>query len=439
MRAHREPRAASTRDFMPEKPLSEEETRVVQALDKDALILALRELVAIESWNGNETPAQELMARWMTEAGLSVDRWEIDQESLVGHPGYFTEIPRDSPQGLVGTLEGDGDGPSLILNGHVDVVPPGDTSLWSHPPFEAVEKDGRVFGRGALDMKGPLLAALFALRAIQSGGIRLRGKVFFESVVGEEDGGMGTLATLLRGYKAHGAVVMEPTGLAVAPALGGALSFRVRVPGQAAHGCVRYEGVSAIENFIPLYRAIQELEETRNRALGGDPLFSDYPIPFPISVGTIQGGDWASSVPDHVTFEGRFGAAPGEDLQEARKTLERAVASAAREHPWLRSHPPRVEWWGQQFEPAAISLHDPLVSSVAGAAEAVRGQPTHLQGMTYGADMGLLVNHGGIPTVLFGPGDIRRAHQPDEFVEVAELTAAARILAVTVMRFCGIA
>ena len=423
---------------MPATRPTDLEKRVMEAVDEDGLLNALTELVAVESWQGNETPAQNLMARWMADSGLDVDRWEIDVGELEDHPGYFTEIPRERPIGVVGTLKGAGDGPSLILNGHVDVVPPGDPGLWTRPPFEAVLKDGRIYGRGALDMKGALLAALFALRALQSQGVRLQGRVFLESVVGEEDGGMGTLATLLRGYRADGAVVMEPTGLAVAPALGGALSFRVHVPGQAAHGCVRYEGVSAIDKFIPLYRAIQALEAQRNETLGTHPLFSDYPIPFPISVGTISGGDWASSVPDHLAFEGRFGAAPGEDLGEARQTLERAVHAAAEEDPWLRDHPPRVEWWGQQFEPAAISPDHPLVSTVAGAAEAVRGRPTHLQGMTYGADMGLLVNHGGIPAVLFGPGDIRRAHQPDEWVEAAELLAAARSLAVTVMRFCGV-
>jgi acetylornithine deacetylase len=257
--------------------------------------------------------------------------------------------------------------------------------------------------------------------------------------VGEEDGGMGTLATLLRGYHADGAVVMEPTGLAVAPALGGALSFRVHVPGQAAHGCVRYEGVSAIDNFVPLYRAVQGLESERNQALGQDPLFSDYPVPFPISVGTIQGGDWASSVPDHLTFEGRFGVAPGEDLAQARKQLEGVVREAAAREQWLRENPPRLEWWGQQFEPASIQADHPLVRTVAGAALGVMENPAPIRGMTYGADMGLLVNHGRIPTVLFGPGNIRKAHQPDEHVDIRELMAAARTLAVTVLRFCGVA
>lgn len=419
--------------------LSRLERRVVGAVDGEGLVAAVRELVAIPSWDGNETPAQELMARWMEDVGLDVDLWEIDLAELGRHPAYCAEIPRSEALGLVGTLPGAGGGSSLILNGHVDVVPPGDPALWTHPPFDAVVKDGRLYGRGALDMKGPLCASLFALRALRKAGVTLQGDLILESVVGEEDGGMGTLAAIVRGYRAQGAVVTEPTGLAVAPALAGALNFRVHVPGRAAHGAVRLEGVSAIEKFVPLYEAIMALEAERNRALAGDPLFRSYALPFPISVGTIRGGDWASSVPDHLTFEGRMGASPGEDLEGARKALEMAVARAAEEDPWLRDHPPRVEWWGGQFEPARVPPDHPLVAAMRESTQAVMGRPARVLGMTYGADMGLLVNHGSTPTVLFGPGDIRRAHRPDEFVEVEELVTAARALAVAAMRFCGVA
>ena len=427
------PRAAGGGDS-----LSALERLVVGAVDGEALVAAVQELVAIPSWDGNETPAQEIMARWMRDAGLDVDLWEIDLRELERHPAYCAEIQRSRPLGLVGTLPGAGGGPSLILNGHVDVVPPGDPALWRHPPFQAVVKGGRLYGRGALDMKGPLCASLFALRALRKAGVTLRGDVFLESVVGEEDGGMGTLAAILRGYRAQGAIVTEPTGLAVAPALAGALTFRVHVPGRAAHGAVRVEGISAIEKFMPVYEAIMALEAERNRALAGDPLFRSYSLPFPISVGTIRGGDWASSVPDHLAFEGRMGASPGEDLKGARKALEVAVARAAEEDPWLRDNPPRVEWWGGQFEPARVPPDHPLVVAVRESAQAVMGRGPRVLGMTYGADMGLLVNHGATPTVLFGPGDIRRAHRPDEFVEVSELVTAARSLAVAAMRFCGV-
>jgi acetylornithine deacetylase len=419
--------------------LSNLECRVVNSLDAGGLVDAIRELVAVPSWNGNETPAQELMARWMGEAGLEVDLWEVDLDELALHPAYSAEIPRSRPLGLVGKLPGEAGGPSLILNGHVDVVPPGDPGLWTHPPFQGVLDGGRLYGRGALDMKGSLCAALFALRALGRAGVVLRGDVFLESVVGEEDGGMGTLATILRGYRADGAVVMEPTELAVAPALAGALNFRVRVPGKAAHGAVRTEGVSAIENFVPVYEAIMALEAARNRELGGDPLFESYDLPFPISVGTIQGGDWASSVPDHLAFEGRLGVAPGEELGEARRALESAVAGAAPSDAWLRENPPRVEWWGGQFEPARVSPDHPMVVAVRESAHSVMGRLPRVMAMPYGADMGLLVNHGSTPTVLFGPGDIRRAHRPDEYVEVEELVMVARTLAVAAMRFCGVA
>lgn len=419
--------------------LTDLERRVADAVDVEAMIDAVGKLVAVESWNGNETPAQGLMAAWMADAGMGVDVWEIDVDALARHPAYSAEIERDRPLGVVGTLHGSGAGPSLMLDGHVDVVPPGDPGLWSRPPFEAVVEDGRIYGRGALDMKGPLCAGLFALRAVAEAGVRLRGDVLLASVVGEEDGGMGTLATVERGYRPDAAVVMEPTGLAVAPALAGALNFRVRVPGRAAHGAVREEGVCAIENTIPIHGAILDLEARRNRSPAlDDPLFASYDLPFAICMGTIRGGDWASSVADHVTLEGRFGVAPGEDLSEARRSLEDAVADAARAHPFLRDHPPRVEWWGGRFEPARTDPDHPVVTTVSAAARDVTGREPGVRGMTYGADMGLLVNHGHTPTVLFGPGDIRNAHRPDEWVAVDDLVTAARTLAVAAVRFCGV-
>lgn len=420
------------------------ERDAVAALDVDGLVSATRELVRIPSWGGKETPAQEWMAERMAASGLDVDLWEIDLVSLSRHPSYRAELERDRALGVVGTREGQGEGRSLVLNGHVDVVPPGDESLWSHDPFGGTVEGDRIYGRGALDMKGPLLAALYALRALRDAEIGLAGTVHLESVVGEEDGGLGTLAALERGYRADGAVVMEPTEEAIAPSQAGALNFRVRVPGLAAHGAVRSEGVSAIENFIPLYRALEGLEAARNEALGGDPLFASYPVPFPICVGTIRGGDWASSVPDHLTFEGRFGVAPGESVTEACRSLEDAVAAAAEKDPWLRRHSPSVEWWGGRFDPARTSPDHPLVRSMIAAAQSVADEDPEapdprLAGMTYGADMGLLVNDGGIPTVLYGPGDIRRAHRPDEHVAVDALARAARTLAVAMIRFCGVA
>lgn len=403
----------------------------------EGIVRSTQELVRIPSWGGRETAAQDLMARLLTAAGLEVDRWDIDLRTLSRHPAYSFEVERDSAVGVVGTLRGSGGGRALILNGHVDVVPPGDPALWKHPPFEGVVDHGHVWGRGSLDMKGSLVAAVHALQAVRASGPSLRGTVHLMSVIGEEDGGVGTLAALLRGYTADAAIVMEPTRLAVAPAQAGALNFRLTVPGESAHGALREEGVSALENLFPLYRAIQALEHERNRRIGSDPLFAAYRLPFPISIGTVRGGDWASSVPDHVTVEGRFGVAPGEDLAAARSELEAAVAAASAAHPWLRSHPPVLTWWGGRYFPARTSDEHPIVRTLRDAATPFVGGPPPLEGMPYGADMGLLSHVGGVPTVMFGVGDIRRAHRPDESVSIEGLATLARSLAVAILRFCA--
>lgn len=420
-------------------PLTEEERRVLAALDLDGLVRAVFRLVGIPSWGGDEVAVQEVVAAMMADAGLEVDLWEIDLDEVGRHPAYSAELHRDRALGLVGVLSGAGAGPTLVLNGHVDVVPPGDAAAWRHPPFSGRVEEGRIYGRGALDMKGPFLCGLFAAKAVRDSGVPLGGSVQVQSVVGEEDGGCGTLATILRGHRGDAAVVMEPTDLTVAPAQAGALNFRIHVPGQAAHGAVRHEGVSALENAFLVYAALEGLEAERNRLLGGDPLFAEYAVPFPICVGRIEGGDWASSVPDHVVLEGRLGVAPGEALEQARAALEQAVRSAAQADPFLRGQPPRVEWWGGRFLPARTPPDHPLPRILQGALRTVNGGARPMRGMTYGADMGLLHGVAGIPTVLFGPGDIRGAHRPDESIAVEDLAQAARILAVMILRFCGVA
>ena len=175
-------------------------------------------------------------------------------------------------------------------------------------------------------------------------------------------------------------------------------------------------------------------------AVAGDPrslLFAGYRLPWPIEVGTVRAGDWASSVPDRLVAEGRYGVAVGEDVSSARRAFERAVAAAAAADPWLAVHPPEVEWWGGRFDPAVTSLDDPIVTVLLAAAHDVTGSAPSVEGVTYGADMRLLVNVGGVPTVLFGPGDVRVAHMPDEHVPIVDLQAAAQTLILASLRFCG--
>ena len=416
--------------------ISDAERRVLAALDVDGMLSLLADLVAIESVANEESPAQELMADRMASLGLEVDAWSIDFDELRRHPAYTSDVERAGGRGVVGTLRG-GDGPTLILNGHVDVVPAGESERWTRAPFELTREGDRLFGRGVVDMKGQLCAALFSAQAIRDSGIRLDGSLQIQSVIGEEDGGAGTLATILRGHRGDAAVVVEPTDFMVAPAQAGALSFRVTVPGLAAHGALREEGVDPVEKFIPIFRAIRELESARNAGVE-DPLFADEALPFAITMGRLRAGIWPSTVAESLVVEGRYGVGPGEDLAGARAALEETVAEVASRDDWLGEHPPTVEWWGAQFEAARTDPEHPVVRAVASAAADVLGSAPRIGGVRYGADMRLLTNVAGIPTVLFGPGDVREAHRPDESVALSELVRAAQALALAAMRFCGV-
>ncbi|MEZ4590535.1 MAG: ArgE/DapE family deacylase [Chloroflexota bacterium] len=416
------------------------EQTVLDKLDFDGLLQALDRLVQIPSLDGSpeERTVQEETAVLMHSLGLNVETWEIDFAELTQHPAYTAEVARTSGLGVVGSY-GQGHGPSLILNGHTDVVPAGELNRWQYPPWRATVNptDGNVYGRGALDMKGGLCCGLFAVKAIRDAGVQLKGRVHVQAVIGEEDGGAGTLAAVLRGPKADAAIIMEPTELMIAPAQAGAYNFRITIPGKAAHGAMRFEGVDPLEKFLLVYQAILDLEKARN-ADAAHPLFANYPVPYPICVGKIQGGVWASTVAETLTFEGRYGVKIGEDPAAAKKELEDWVGTAVQTDPWLRENPPVIEWWGAQFDPAEISVEHEVVVETAVSFQQITGQPPKIQGMPYGADMRLLVNVGGIPTLMFGPGDVRKAHQPDEHVPLADLKICAQTLALTILRFCQI-
>lgn len=415
--------------------MNQTEKKAIDTIDIEGMLAYLDELVAIQSLDGFETAAQQSVAAKMRSLGMTVDEWSIDFEEVRQHPAYCEEVIREEGVGVVGMM-GKGEGKSLILNGHTDVVPAGVVSNWSVDPWRATLKEDKVYGRGALDMKGGLCCAIFAAKAILDAGIELDGKLMIQAVVGEEDGGVGALATCLRGYSADAAIIMEPTELMIAPAQAGALNFRISVPGHAAHGAVRLEGVDPIGKFIPLYQAIIDYEAERNTSIK-DERFADYELPYPICIGTLQAGVWASTVAETLTFEGRFGVAVDEDIIEARRSFEAVVQATADKDEFLRPNRPKVEWWGGQFESAGIDPAHPIVSTVSNAFTELMGNAPVQRGMTYGSDMRLLVRYANTPTILFGPGDVRKAHQPDEYVPLDDLVAVVKTLTLTILRTCG--
>ncbi|MFL2545691.1 MAG: ArgE/DapE family deacylase [Longimicrobiales bacterium] len=411
------------------------ERKVLDSIDGKGLLDGIFQLVAIESVGGAETPAQQWVAELMEKIGLKVECWDLDFDALAEHPGHSTEIDRSHGVGVVGQIGKGSREDGLIYNGHVDVVPAGHIERWSSPPFEPRVREGKIYGRGAVDMKAGLCSAIFAAKAIKDAGVILSTPLMIESVIGEEDGGIGTLAAIVRGYKARGALVMEPTGLAVVTTGAGCQNFRIRVAGKAAHGALRGEGVSAIQKSFLILSALDSFEKKRNE--GGHPSIPG-DLPFPICVGKITGGEWASSVSEGVLLEGRYGIRPGEELMKAREEFEDVLERAALDDGWLSIHKPEIEWWGGRFEAASVDPNVGIAATVIESHKTVTETEPMVTGVPYGSDMGLLVNHGGTPAVLYGPGNVRDAHRPDEFVPIEEVLIATSTLALNAMRFCGV-
>ena len=420
--------------------LNPAEARALESIDEQSMVDSLVSLIRRPSITGSdaELDLQHEHSEAMQSAGLDVDLWKFDLEKLRSDPRYpGAEVHRSEGFGLVGAS---GAGvPALILQGHIDVVPTGDVDNWhDHDPFSGrISGPGRgaVHGRGACDMKAGVAVNLAVARAIAASGITLERPLAVHSVISEEDGGLGAFGTLLRGHGGDAAVLTEPTSGRIVTACAGALTFEIRVTGRAAHGSTRLEGVSALDAFLPINSAIRFLEGKRNQ--NPDPIFSGYELPYPISIGKINAGDWASSVPDLLVAEGRLGVQLGEDPAVARAEFERMLADTCASDPWLRDHPVSLSWPGGQFSSGSIDSDHSLVGDVTDAISTVSGVRPRLQGAPYGSDLRLYSGIGGIPTLHFGPGDVRYAHAPREQVDIDEVVTVARTLTLLAVRRCG--
>jgi acetylornithine deacetylase len=414
------------------------ESRALEAVDRDAVAASLTDLLAVPSVTGSdaESDVQHVLAKQLTALGLDVDLWPLDLPELAAAPGFpGTEAVRSEAWGLVGTSAGEGDRPALVLQGHVDVVPPGDPAQWRSDPFEPTWHGTRVHGRGACDMKAGVAANLAAYAAIVRSGVRLRRPVGLQFVIGEEDGGLGAFGTLARGHSGDACIITEPTSGTLITAAAGALTYTLELHGLATHASTPYAGHSALDSYLPLHRALAELSEVRNRIV--EPLMREYPVPYPIVVGRVRVGDWSSSVPDLLVAEGRLGLRIEEDPADARRELAECIADVAARDPFLRDHPPVLTWSGGQFAgghlPAGEGLRD-LVADVH--ADVTGGDRPRERGAPYGSDLRLYAG-AGIPTLHYGPGDVRLAHGPDEGVDLDEVVTVTRALVLAVLRSCG--
>ncbi|RIK45983.1 MAG: hypothetical protein DCC58_04620 [Chloroflexi bacterium] len=208
------------------------------------------------------------------------------------------------------------------------------------------------------------------------------------------------------------------------------------VPGKSAHAAVRDEGVSALDAFLPIYQELQAFERIRNVTCN-HPLYDHMANKIPINIGVVRTGVWASTVPEALVAEGRIGLLPGEDVATFRADVERLIAAVAQRDPWLRVHPPRLEWFGGQFAPAETPIDAPISQAVSRAHTLVTGTPPAIEGVPYGADMRLFTLIGQMPCVMYGAGDVTVAHHADEHIAITDMLTAAKTIACLVAEWCG--
>ncbi|MFQ3545648.1 peptidase [Halobacillus rhizosphaerae] len=398
----------------------------------------LQSLVQADSTQGNEANAQGIVIDTLNELGLKVDVWDPDGKSLSKHPNFASS--RDDFTGspnVVGVQKGTGGGRSLIFNGHIDVVPAGDRNQWDDDPFSGKVVDGKMYGRGVTDMKGGNVSMLLAIKVLHSLGVKLKGDVIFQSVIEEESGGTGTLAAVLKGYKADAAIIPEPTNLKIFPKQQGSMWFRVHIKGRSAHGGTRYEGVSAIEKSLSVVEHIQQLEQQRNERIT-DPLYDKIPIPIPINIGKIEGGDWPSSVADLVKLEGRMGVSPEETIENAKAEMEDWLEKLKHIDPWFEEHPPQLEWFGARWLPGSIDQEHELMQTLVSSYRGVLNEDPIVEASPWGTDGGLLTEVGNIPSLVFGPGVTEMAHFPNEYIHIDRVFEVAEIMACTLVEWCGV-
>lgn len=391
----------------------------------------LEELVAIPSVTGDESAAVDCCHRWLQETGADeIDRWDDEMALLADDPEYpGREVERDVVPVVAAKLVGARPGPIVTLTGHVDTVPSG--NKWSIDPLVPLRDGDRLSGLGACDMKGGVVAAITAFAELAAEGRNFAGELQVVLVPGEEDGGVGTLAAIRRGWGGDLVIITEPTSRDGNPQIviahGGALTFTIEVTGRSAHASIAREGENALEHFWPIHQALFDIERRINdqeenemmRALG---------TPYATNIGKVSGGVWSASVMEDLRAEVRMGVALGETIAEAETRVSEGVLSAAAADPWLSEHPPSVARTGGAFGSAAIEADHRLVATLAQAAEELTGhRPTNI-GVPYGCDMALWQRVGGSTPLVYGPGDIRQAHAPDEWVSMSQVHTVADVL-----------
>lgn len=417
----------------------------------EEIIGFLQELIRVPSVNPYflepgepylEGEAQEVVARRLAALGAEIERWEPDPQALAeykGRAGYYPDhIFKERPN-QAALLKGSGQGRSLLLTGHIDVVKAG--SGWTVDPFGALRRDGRIYGRGAVDMKGGIAAMVMAVEAVLRSGLKPKGDILVGTVVDEEAGGMGTLAFVARGYRADAAIMTEATDMKIAPLCRGILWGKLIIPGRSGHielpqGDWRQGGAV---DAIALARLYMEHFDRLNADWALRKRHPYLPLPCQLYVAQISAGEYPTAFANRaeLTFNAQYLPVEKDVMglgSKVKAEIEEFVAAVAATEPWLRENPPQIEWLidadcGETpVENEFVQLCKRTLAEI--------GRPAEIEGVCAHTDMGWFVNM-GIPTINFAGGNMRVAHQNDENIREDDLLDTTRMIALTILDWCG--
>jgi len=413
---------------------------------RDETVNFLKKLVQTPSITGSEGKCAQVCYDKIRQIGLDADMWEIDVGEMRKHPAYNDVVkfpPSDfslayeGRPNVAGVYHSQDRGQSIILNGHMDVVTPEPLSKWTHDPWGAEVEGNKLYGRGAIDMKSGIASMMIAVQTILEMGLKPKGDVTVECVIEEEAGvGNGTLASLLRGYRADACIVTEATELAICNSMRAGLYWRITVEGKASHGVEKWKGVDAIQLGSQLLNSLKFLEASLSSA-ESHPLYREYPIPAPITPDKIRAGLWKGMIAPQCVIEGYFEPLPGRPIEEWERIFTNFIVNVSRHDPWLRENPPKVEFT-ERYSGYELDANHPFVQALKEAYHEVKNGQAKIIGADGGNDAWVRSIFGGSSTVTFGPSG-GNAHGADEFVNIDDILATEKILALTILEWCGYA
>lgn len=400
----------------------------------------LTRLVQFPSTRGEEAPCQDWIAREFRNRGWAVDRYTLADVEMSHLPGYSPVMDTDYSRAVqvVASVRAETQkGKSLIMQGHVDVVPVGPLNMWSSPPYAAAIKDGKMIGRGAHDMKSGVTAMVFAMDALKQAGLRPTADIYVQTVTEEECTGNGALSTLARGYRADACFIPEPTDAKILRGTIGVMWFRLRIAGKPVHVSQSEQGTNAILSAFGLIEALRGHTRDLNERAKKDPWFSKIPNPVKFNPGKISGGDWASSTPAWCEVDCRIAVMPGMTLEAFREELSGVIMAAARQDPFLATSPPEIIWNGFQADPYVLEPGSDFEKTVAGVHRQITGKEAEAVILPAVTDCRFYGRYYGIPSLCYGPSG-GASHGFDEVLDLESVRRLTKVIAGTIADWCGV-